>query len=64
MNGDYAEASGSVGQKLMTQMIIMAMLIKSNKKGWSVLISDNPFGKMVSEHVITPNFALCELLKI
>ncbi len=64
MNGDYAEASGSGGQKLMTQMIIMAMLMKSNKKGWSVLISDNPFSKMVSEHVITPIFALCELLKI
>ncbi|PFK48938.1 hypothetical protein COJ14_23140 [Bacillus cereus] len=64
MHGDYAEASGSGGQKLMTQMIIMAMLMKSNKKGWSVLISDNPFSKMVSEHVITPIFALCELLKI
>ncbi|MGG2065897.1 hypothetical protein [Bacillus sp. S14(2024)] len=64
MKGDYAEASGSGGQKLMTQMIIMAMLMKSNKKGWSVLISDNPFSKMVSEHVIAPIFALCELLKI
>ncbi|MED4697215.1 hypothetical protein [Peribacillus frigoritolerans] len=64
MNGHYAEASGSGGQKLMTQMIIMAMLMKSNKKGWSVLISDNPFSKMVSEHVITPIFAICELLKI
>ncbi|MED4632862.1 hypothetical protein P9443_08035 [Peribacillus frigoritolerans] len=62
--GEYAEASGSGGQKLMTQMIIMAMLMKSNKKGWSVLISDNPFSKMVSEPVVTPVFAICELLKI
>lgn len=63
-NDDVSEAAGSGGQKLMTQIIIMAMLMKINKKGWSVLISDNPFSKMVSQHVITPIFALCELLKI
>lgn len=61
---DVSEAAGSGGQKLMTQLIIMAMLMKINKKGWSVLISDNPFSKMVSQHVVTPIFALCELLKI
>lgn len=64
--GSYTEAKGSGGQLLAARTIVMMMLItyrrQQQAKQWTVLISDNPFGQAISEHILDPIFAIAENL--
>ncbi len=53
---------------MVTAMLMVLMIVMTHRKGgepnsWSVLISDNPLSKAVSEHIVDPIFTVADMLK-